>query len=86
MTHNFKIEVEDIDNQLIIRISNNGPPLEGNENEARKEGVGLQNVRKRLDTAYNSNFLFTLSQVSTDIVEAKISIPMQNYVLKGDTN
>ncbi len=61
--------------RLLIQITNNGPPLDSNK-EARREGVGLQNVRSRLDTVYNGDFEFSLQQATSEIVEARISIPI----------
>lgn len=70
------IEARKENNGLLLKISNDGPPLNESANQHLREGVGLQNVRSRLDTVYKGDFEFLLYQATPDIVEAKIVIPL----------
>ncbi len=77
----IKISAESVNDRLIIRVSNNGPTLKmNNETDKpgkRKEGgVGLQNVRSRLDTVYDGDYIFSLEQSDAKTVTALISIPL----------
>lgn len=54
----IKIKAKAVDEHLILTITNDGPILKYDND--RKEGVGLQNVRSRLDTVYQGNYEFTM--------------------------
>lgn len=81
----IKIDAKMQGDRLVLSISNNGPMLKYNGH--RKEGIGLRNVRSRLDTVYQGDYEFALrdhrandasdSLSSGDgCVEAIISIPL----------
>lgn len=77
----IKVSAQSVDDRLILKISNNGPPLKITNEDAlsheRKEGgVGLKNVRSRLDTVYDGDYIFSLEQSDKKTVTALISIPL----------
>ena len=77
----IRVSAQSEDDRLILRVSNNGPPLKKDDTAekpiGRKEGgVGLQNVRSRLDTVYDGDYIFALEQSDKKTVTALISIPL----------
>lgn len=86
----IKITARSVDERLILTISNNGPALR--HDDKRKEGVGLKNVRSRLDTVYQGDYIFSLKDSRSDedgasehwdgndekCVKAIISIPLDD--------
>lgn len=77
----IRVTAQSEDDRLILRVSNNGPPLKmadaiDKPNGRKEGGVGLQNVRSRLDTVYDGDYIFTLEQSDEKTVTALISIPL----------
>ena len=60
---------------LEIIISNT---TESNSAKVKGFGVGLKNVRQRLERMYNTDFLFDARFESTNKFVAKINLPIKN--------
>lgn len=45
---------------LVLKVENNGEPLEGSQEEIMSKGMGLSNIDARLHNLYGSNYSFTI--------------------------
>lgn len=68
------VRVEQYGDRLVATIRNDGPPL--GSTLQKGEGVGLRNVRSRLDTLYAGDGTLTLSDVDGG-VQAMLEIPIR---------
>lgn len=59
---------------LRLDLSDNGPGLEGRDVHALDSGIGLANVRMRLESTYGSEFAFDLTEVDPHGVKVTITI------------
>lgn len=64
------------DGTLILRVSNDGPPLP-HKRDAIGTGIGIANVRQRLEGLYGAASSFALRDRSAGGVEASISLPLR---------
>ncbi len=65
--------------QLILKVRDNGPGL-GNikdQDQSQSSGVGLENIKARLDQLYGDRQSFTLKNVKPTGLEATIVIPCE---------
>ena len=69
------IAVSDSADTLTVRISNDGPPLRAAWREDAG-GIGLANVRARLETLYGDAFSLDLRDRAAGGVEAMLSLPL----------
>jgi LytS/YehU family sensor histidine kinase len=60
---------------LTLRIQNDGPALLADWNEKRS-GIGISNVRARLQSLYGDGFEFSMRNQGTDGVETSLSLPL----------
>jgi two-component system, LytTR family, sensor kinase len=60
------------DGRLIIRVSNDGPPLPA----TIREGYGIRNLRSRLQVLYGDRARFTLKPKSADGAVATLDLPL----------
>jgi two-component system LytT family sensor kinase len=60
---------------LTLRIQNDGPALLADWNEKRS-GIGISNVRSRLQSLYGDGFEFSMRNQGTDGVETSLSLPL----------
>lgn len=62
------------DRYLTIEINDNGPGMNGNINE----GVGIKNIKARLDQMYGDNKFFSMSDSVSGGVKTIIKIPIES--------
>lgn len=60
--------------RLHIQILDDGPGISGNGNENPKEGIGLSNVRSRLEQLYGTDYVFKLSNRSQGGLSVELEI------------
>jgi two-component system LytT family sensor kinase len=72
----IKINVHKEADQLVIRVSDNGPGVSGNASPA-ETGVGLSNTRARLKQLYGDAQSFTLTNSSGGGAVAEIRLPFR---------
>ncbi|MFH0736784.1 MAG: histidine kinase [bacterium] len=60
-------------NTLILKVKNTGNWIENNNEESNKTGIGLQNIKKRLENAFPNNYLFEIIK-EQDFVELVIKL------------
>jgi two-component system, LytTR family, sensor kinase len=60
--------------RLHIQILDDGPGISGNGNENPKEGIGLSNVRSRLEQLYGADYVFQLSNRAQGGLSVKLEI------------
>ncbi|MCG2432045.1 sensor histidine kinase [Aequorivita xiaoshiensis] len=64
---------------IIIKIENNGALVKVNHELLLKSGMGLSNIKDRLENLYNENFFFKIQNKSDGLgVETIIKIPFVN--------
>jgi LytS/YehU family sensor histidine kinase len=64
---------------LIIRVENNGAPVEAGHKLLLKRGMGLANINDRLENLYGNNYFFEVRNKNTGSgVETVIKIPIEN--------
>lgn len=63
---------------MIIKVANNGEPLSQSQDELLRKGLGLLNIRDRLNTLYGIKYSFVIrNKTSGDGVETLIDIPLR---------
>jgi two-component system LytT family sensor kinase len=73
----IKIEAKRLNSLLRVAISDNGPGIGSNANSLGKKGVGLTNVRSRLQQMYGPDFRFELINTGDGGLTVVIEIPFQ---------
>jgi two-component system LytT family sensor kinase len=73
----INIEAKRLNSLLRVAISDNGPGIGSNANSLGKKGVGLSNVRSRLQQIYGPDFRFELTNASDGGLTVVIEIPFQ---------
>lgn len=74
------ISIQAENNYLIIKIENNGKPISLSSDELMQKGVGLSNIKDRLENLYRNDYYFNISN-KTDAtgipagVETVVRIP-----------
>ena len=63
------------DRRLVFRVYNDGPPLP-EDWEKTQSGIGIVNVRKRLESLYGNGFEFDLRNQASG-VEVIMSLPLR---------
>lgn len=71
-----------IENQLYLEVSDTGPGLE-EEPSSDGRGIGLRNVKDRLETLYGQDQDFILSDNSPTGLKVSITIPLQLAAVQG---
>jgi two-component system LytT family sensor kinase len=67
------------DGQLSLRVYNDGPPL--CENWAGGDGVGLSNLRSRLNLLFGADARLSVASFGIAGVEALVTLPLREYQL-----
>src|SRR5207248_2429418 len=73
----INIEAKRLNSLLRVAISDNGPGISSNANLPWKQGVGLTNVRTRLQQIYGPDFRFELMNTNGGGVTAFMEIPFE---------
>ena len=73
----LNIEAKRLNSLLRVAISDNGPGISSNANLPWKQGVGLTNVRTRLQQIYGPDFRFELMNTKGGGVTAFMEIPFE---------
>src|SRR5947207_4427291 len=73
----IKIEAKRLNSLLRVAISDNGPGISSNANLPWKKGVGLTNVRTRLQQIYGPDFRFELMNTNGGGLTAVMEIPIE---------
>jgi two-component system LytT family sensor kinase len=73
----INIEAKRLNSLLRVAISDNGPGIGSNANSLGKKGVGLSNVRSRLQQIYGPDFRFELMNAGDGGLTVVIEIPFQ---------
>jgi two-component system LytT family sensor kinase len=73
----INIEAKRLNSLLRVAISDSGPGIGSNANSLGKKGVGLSNVRSRLQQFYGSDFRFELMNAGDGGLTVVIEIPFQ---------
>ena len=73
----INIEAKRLNSLLRVAISDSGPGIGSNANSFGKKGVGLSNVRSRLQQFYGPDFRFELTNASDGGLTVVIEIPFQ---------
>lgn len=72
----IKIEAKVLSEFLAITVSDSGPGM-SNPDSTDGRGVGIRNVRERLQTQYGDSFELTMQNIDTGGLSVQISIPME---------
>jgi sensor histidine kinase YesM len=73
----INIEARRLNSLLRVAISDNGPGISSNTNSLGKKGVGLSNVRSRLQQIYGLGFRFELMNAGDGGLTVVMEIPFQ---------
>lgn len=73
----INIEAKRLNSLLRVAISDNGPGISSSANLPWKQGIGLTNVRTRLQQIYGPNFRFELMNASHGGLTVVMEIPFQ---------
>jgi two-component system, LytTR family, sensor kinase len=79
----INIEAKRLNSLLRVAISDNGPGISSNATSLGKKGVGLTNVRTRLQQFYGLDFRFELMNVGDGGLTVVIEIPFQREADHG---
>ena len=79
----INIEAKRLNSLLRVAISDSGPGISSNANSPGKKGVGLSNVRSRLQQIYGPDCRFELMNASDGGLTVVIEIPFQREANSG---
>jgi len=79
----INIEAKRLNSLLRVAISDSGPGIGSNTNSLGKKGVGLTNVRSRLQQIYGPDFRFELMNASDGGLTVVMEIPFQHEANSG---
>jgi two-component system, LytTR family, sensor kinase len=79
----INIEAKRLNSLLRVAISDSGPGISSNANSLGKNGVGLSNVRSRLQQIYGPDFRFELMNASDGGLTVVVEIPFQREANSG---
>jgi two-component system LytT family sensor kinase len=79
----INIEAKRLNSLLRVAISDSGPGISSNANSLGKKGVGLSNVRSRLQQIYGPDFRFELMNAGDGGLTVVIEIPFQREAISG---
>ena len=79
----INIEAKRLNSLLRVTISDNGPGISSHANLPWKKGVGLTNVRSRLQQIYGPDFRFELMNAGDGGLTVVIEIPFQREANPG---
>ena len=65
-------------NDLLMDVADNGPGADIKDGQlSRENGVGLVNIRERLQSLYNRNFAFSVEHNQPSGVRVRLRIPYE---------
>jgi two-component system, LytTR family, sensor kinase len=73
----INIEAKRLNSSLRLEVRDNGPGIVANDDMLGKEGLGLSNVRARLNQIYGSDFRFELTNAKDGGLTVVIEIPFE---------
>lgn len=73
----IRISASGSNGMITLRVYNDGPALGANFREQESAGVGISNVRTRLQSLYGESFQLSLRDASPHGVEAILSMPFK---------
>jgi two-component system, LytTR family, sensor kinase len=73
----IKISGNREENTLILKVINSGTLSEIPETSEENNGIGLENLRKRLKINFGENAIFTIQQIDNEVVSI-ISFPLES--------
>src|SRR5436309_8979231 len=79
----INIQAKRLNSLLRVAISDSGPGIGSNANSLGKKGVGLSNVRSRLQQIYGPDFRFELMNASDGGLTVVMEIPFQREANSG---
>jgi LytS/YehU family sensor histidine kinase len=79
----INIKAKRLNSLLRVAISDSGPGISSNANSLGKKGVGLSNVRSRLQQIYGPDFRFELMNASDGGLTVVMEIPFQREANSG---
>jgi two-component system, LytTR family, sensor kinase len=79
----INIEAKRLNSLLRVAISDSGPGIGSNTSSLGKKGVGLSNVRSRLQQIYGPDFRFELMNASDGGLTVVMEIPFQHEANSG---
>jgi two-component system, LytTR family, sensor kinase len=79
----INIKAKRLNSLLQVAISDSGPGIGSNANSLGKKGVGLSNVRSRLQQIYGPDFRFELMNAGNGGLTVVIEIPFQREAISG---
>ena len=85
----INIEAKRLNSLLRVAISDSGPGISSNANSLGKKGVGLSNVRSRLQQIYGPDFRFELTNAGESGLTVVMEIPFQreaDYALEQQSS
>lgn len=65
------------ENSLILKVINSGTLSETSETSEENNGIGLENLRKRLKINFGENAIFTIQQIDNEVVST-MSFPLES--------
>lgn len=71
----IRISAARLNGYLMLTIYNDGPPLK--ENERGSSGIGLSNLKNRLDGLYGESYKFSIQSKDSSGVEVCVSLPFR---------
>jgi len=71
----INITTKVLEDELILVLSDDGPGLDLNKEEHKRLGVGLANIKDRLQTLYNNKHSWQMSNLQPHGLKIKICIP-----------
>lgn len=73
----LSIEARKIGKQIVFKVTNSGIGLMDGDEKSGGHGVGIANLRSRLDLHYGENCLFEIGELDPSHVRVKIELPIQ---------
>ena len=77
----IEIEIKKTDlNSLFIRVSDNGPGTRGISDVSLNNGIGLNNIKERLDKMYGNDYTLNINSDQNVGFSVEISLPIMNRI------
>jgi two-component system LytT family sensor kinase len=78
----INIEARRLAGRLRVEVKDNGPGIKANVNSVEKQGVGLNNVRARLEQIYGNEYRFEMQNVSEGGLTVVLEVPFHSETSK----
>ena len=73
----LRIRAKSVGGKLFLRVLDNGPGISRATTSNLHEGIGISNTRRRLDQAYGSDHIFSISNAEGGGCQVTIEMPMR---------